>query len=101
MNRVIIGDARVMDIVPDKSVELIVTSPPYWQIKDYGPDNQIGYNDTYTDYINNLNLVWAECFRVLKPGCRMCINVGDQFARAMVYGRYKIIPIRTEIIRFL
>ncbi|MCK4385768.1 MAG: site-specific DNA-methyltransferase [candidate division Zixibacteria bacterium] len=84
----------------DESVHLIVTSPPYWQLKDYGHKEQIGYNDTYEDYINNLNLVWNECYRVLHKGCRLCINIGDQFARSVYYGRYKIIPIRTEIIKF-
>ena len=86
--------------VGKESVHLIVTSPPYWQIKDYGDSNQIGFNDTYEDYINNLNKVWSECYRVLYPGCRLCVNIGDQFARAVTYGRYKIIPIREEIIRF-
>ncbi|MCK4427759.1 MAG: thermonuclease family protein [candidate division Zixibacteria bacterium] len=84
----------------DESVHLIVTSPPYWQLKDYGHKGQIGYNNTYEDYINNLNLVWSECYRVLHKGCRLCINIGDQFARSVYYGRYKIIPIRTEIIKF-
>ena len=97
---IIIGDSRRMDEVNDESVHLIVTSPPYWQLKDYGPDEQIGYNDSYQDYINNLNLVWNECHRVLHKGCRLCVNIGDQFARAVYYGRYKIIPIRTEIIKF-
>lgn len=50
--------------------------------------------------INNLNLVWNECHRVLHYGCRLCINIGDQFARSVYYGRYKVIPIRTEIIKF-
>jgi len=86
--------------VQNESVQLIITSPPYWQLKDYGHREQIGYNDTYEDYINNLNLVWKECYRVLSPGCRLCVNVGDQFARSVYYGRYKIIPIRTEIIKF-
>lgn len=89
-----------MDRVADQSVQLIVTSPPYWQLKDYGAQYQIGFNDSYEDYINNLNLVWQECHRVLHPGCRMVINIGDQFARSIYYGRYKVIPIRTEIIRF-
>lgn len=84
----------------DHSVHLIITSPPYWQLKDYGDPNQIGFHDTYENYINNLNLVWLECNRVLHPGCRMCINIGDQFARSVYYGRYKVIPIREEIIRF-
>lgn len=97
---IICGDSRYMSLVPDKSVQLIVTSPPYWQLKDYGSKDQIGFNDTYEQYINNLNLVWNECHRVLQDGCRLCINIGDQFARSVYYGRYKIIPIRTEIIKF-
>lgn len=86
--------------VPDTSVHLIFTSPPYWQLKDYGVSEQIGFDHSYEDYINNLNLVWKESYRVLHPGCRMLVNIGDQFARAVYYGRYKIIPIRTEIIKF-
>lgn len=89
-----------MNLVPDKSVQLVITSPPYWQLKDYGTENQIGFNDDYETYINNLNLVWKECYRVLDDGCRLCVNIGDQFARAVYYGRYKVIPIRTEIIKF-
>ena len=89
-----------MKEVPDESVHLIITSPPYWQLKDYGNGKQIGFNDTYEEYINNLNLVWSECHRVLHKGCRLCVNIGDQFARSVYYGRYKVIPIRTEIIKF-
>ncbi len=96
----IIGDSRSMNDIQDSSVHLVVTSPPYWQLKDYGSQEQIGFNDSYEDYINNLNLVWKECYRVLHPGCRMAINIGDQFARSVYYGRYKVIPIRTEIIKF-
>ncbi|MBN2137839.1 MAG: hypothetical protein JW720_08530 [Sedimentisphaerales bacterium] len=99
-HKIIIGDSRKMDLLDDESVHLVVTSPPYWQLKDYGPKQQIGYNDTYQDYINNLNLVWNQCHRVLHKGCKLCVNIGDQFARSVYYGRYKIIPIRTEIIRF-
>jgi len=89
-----------MSSIQDESVQLVITSPPYWQLKDYGVEGQIGFDDTYESYINNLNLVWQECARVLNPGCRLCVNIGDQFARAVYYGRYKVIPIRTEIIRF-
>jgi site-specific DNA-methyltransferase (adenine-specific) len=89
-----------MNLLPDKSVHLVITSPPYWQLKDYGSGEQIGFNESYESYINNLNLVWNECHRVLHPGCRLCINIGDQFARSVYYGRYKVIPIRTEIIKF-
>lgn len=99
-HKIIIGDSRQMKEVSDESVHLIVTSPPYWQLKDYGNGSQIGFNHSYEDYINNLNLVWKECYRALHKGCRLCINIGDQFARSVYYGRYKIIPIRTEIIKF-
>ncbi len=99
-HKIIIGDSRRMAELADDSVHLIVTSPPYWQLKDYGDENQMGFHDSYEDYINNLNLVWNECFRVLHKGCRLCINIGDQFARSVYYGRYKVIPIRTEIIKF-
>ena len=100
LHKIIIGDSRWMKEVQDESVHLVVTSPPYWQLKDYGNGKQIGFNDTYEEYINNLDLVWNECHRVLHKGCRLCINIGDQFARSVYYGRYKIIPIRTEIIKF-
>jgi DNA modification methylase len=99
-HKIIIGDARDMREIKSESTHLVVTSPPYWQLKDYGDGRQIGYNDSYEDYINNLNLVWDECYRVLHKGCRLCINIGDQFARSVYYGRYKVIPIRTEIIKF-
>ncbi|MDI6602341.1 MAG: site-specific DNA-methyltransferase [Thermoanaerobacteraceae bacterium] len=99
-HKIIFGDARNMSRIKNESIHLIITSPPYWQLKDYGSNEQIGYNDTYEEYINNLNLVWEEAYRVLHKGCRLCINIGDQFARSVYYGRYKIIPIRTEIIKF-
>lgn len=99
-HRIIVGDARRMSSIGDATVQLVITSPPYWQLKDYGVAGQIGFDDTYESYVNNLNLVWQECARVLGPGCRLCINIGDQFARSVYYGRYKVIPIRTEIIRF-
>jgi site-specific DNA-methyltransferase (adenine-specific) len=99
-HKIINGDSRIMNELENESVHLIITSPPYWQLKDYGTENQIGFHDSYENYINNLNLVWNECNRVLHNGCRLCINIGDQFARSVYYGRYKVIPIRTEIIKF-
>lgn len=99
-HKIFFGDSRSLNQIKDNSVQLIITSPPYWQLKDYGTEDQIGFNDSYEEYINNLNLVWKECNRVLADGCRLCINIGDQFARSVYYGRYKVIPIRTEIIRF-
>jgi len=89
-----------MNLIHPESIHLVITSPPYWQLKDYGSENQIGYHDSYENYINNLNLVWKESYRVLHNGCRLCVNIGDQFARSVYYGRYKVIPIREEIIKY-
>jgi len=99
-HKIIIGDSQKMKEINDESIHLIITSPPYWQIKDYGLPEQIGYNDTYEKYIDKLNNVWKECVRVLHPGCRLCINIGDQFLRAIHYGRYRVIPIREDIVRY-
>jgi len=60
---IIHGDSRQMNLLADRSVHLVVTSPPYWQLKDYGTKNQIGFHESYESYINNLNLVWNECER--------------------------------------
>jgi DNA modification methylase len=96
--RIINGDSREMRELHDSSIDLIVTSPPYWNIKDYGVKEQVGYNQPLNEYFDDLHKVFSECYRVLKPGRRMCINIGDQFARATDYGRYKVIPLHAEVI---
>ncbi len=96
--KIIIGDSRKMFEIEDQSVQLIVTSPPYWSIKNYGIQNQIGYGQTLHEYLKDLYRVWKESYRVLEPGRRLIINIGDQFARSIIYGRYKIIPLHAEII---
>ncbi len=98
MQRLIIGDARGLPELTDRSVHLVVTSPPYWQLKDYGRSGQIGYDQDLAAYIGDLEAVWGNCWRVLHDGCRLCVNIGDQFARKEVYGRYKVIPLHAEVI---
>ncbi len=95
--KIIIGDSRKMIEIKDETIDLIITSPPYWHIKDYGKIGQIGYGQTLHEYLKDLFMVWKECFRVLKPGRRLCVNIGDQFARSVIYGRYKIIPLHAEV----
>jgi DNA modification methylase len=92
------GDSRRMADLESSSVELVVTSPPYWQIKDYGVPGQIGHGQGLHAYLNDLSLVWGECYRVTREGGRLCVNIGDQFARASLYGRYRIIPLHAEVI---
>jgi len=68
--------ATTMSELPDASVNLIVTSPPYWSLKDYGVADQIGLGSgTFETYLNGLNEVWAECVRVLAPDGKFCINI--------------------------
>ena len=93
----IIGSEKMKDI-PDESVHLVVTSPPYWNLKDYGPNNQIGYYDSFEEYIRNLLAVFKECARVLVPGGRLCINVGDIFTETKKFGRYKVWPLHARLI---
>ena len=87
-----------MEEVADNSIQLIITSPPYGKIKDYGSDQQIGFSDTFEEYFGRLKTVWNECLRILEPQCRMVINVGDQYLRTSEYGRYRILSIASRII---
>ena len=70
-----------MEELDDNSIQLIITSPPYGKIKDYGSEEQIGFYDSFEEYFKRLKNVWAECYRVLEPQCRMVINIGDQYLR--------------------
>ena len=97
--RVVLGDSRSMADVEDGSVHLVVTSPPYWQLKDYEAAYQIGFHQEYDEYIGELDRVWGECERALHPGCRLAVNIGDQFLRAKTYGRYRVAAIHADIIR--
>ncbi len=96
--KIIIGDSRKMIELKDSSIDLVVTSPPYWHIKNYGVEGQIGYGQSLHEYLKSLYTVWKECFRVLKPGTRLCINIGDQFLRGIIYGKYKVAPLHSELI---
>ncbi|MFW6189548.1 MAG: DNA-methyltransferase [Planctomycetota bacterium] len=87
-----------MPELDDESVHLVVTSPPYWCIKDYRHPGQIGYDQTYPEYLGDLERVIEECHRVLHPGCRAAVNIGDQYLRASEHGRYRVKPIPADII---
>jgi len=93
-----LADARSMQELENESVQLIITSPPYWHIKDYRVKGQIGYGQSLHEYLKDLYRVFSECYRALEKGSRFCINIGDQFARSVVYGKYKVIPIHAEVI---
>ena len=98
-HRVFLADSRSMEELADRSVHLVVTSPPYWSIKDYAHPGQIGYEQEYDEYLADLTRVLAECHRVLHPGCRAAVNIGDQYLRASEHGRYRVQPIPADLIR--
>jgi DNA modification methylase len=74
---VFIGTSENMAEVPDESVDFIMTSPPYWNLKDYGSPDEIGQS-SYEEYLARLNKVWSECFRVARNGAVMIINVNSR-----------------------
>jgi len=93
-------DSRVMEDVEDQSVHLVVSSPPYWNLKKY-PEHplQLGNIGDYSVFLAELSKVWSECFRVLVPGGRLCIVVGDICLSRRRYGRHRVLPLHADIIR--
>lgn len=80
---IICGDClEVLPGVPESSIPLIVTSPPYWKARDYGGgEAEIGARDDYPEFLEKLKRVWIECERILKPGGRLVVNIGEMFFR--------------------
>lgn len=74
--RIFVSDSTDMSELDDESVNLIITSPPYWSLKDYGTEDQIGFGSgSFEKYLQDLNKVWTECIRVLAPDGKICINI--------------------------
>ncbi len=96
--RVYFKSSEKMQEIEDNFIHLIVTSPPYGAIKDYGIKEQIGFDEGFENYIQRLTNVWKECYRVLEPQCRLVINIGDQYLRQTEYERYRIFSIHSTII---
>jgi modification methylase len=67
---------KIATFVKSNSVSFVVFSPPYWNLRNYGYDEQIGFKQTYEDYLEDMKKVFAECFKVLKEGRHMAINIG-------------------------
>lgn len=92
------GDARDLSWLPDGSVHLVVTSPPYWTLKQYIPNNcQMGAIADYRCFLDELDRVWAECYRVLAPGGRVCCVVGDVCVPRKRGGRHYVMPLHADI----
>ena len=98
-HRVILGDSREMPEIPDESVHLVVTSPPYANLKQYAPGNpaQLGDIDDYDAFLGELDRAWLECARVLVPGGRICCVVGDVNVARSNGGRHYVLPLSSDI----
>lgn len=97
-HRLVQADARHLDFVPDGSVHLVVTSPPYWTLKRYNENpSQLGHIDEYEEFIEELNRVWRHCYRVLVPGGRLVCVVGDVCLSRRKFGRHVVMPLHSDI----
>jgi DNA modification methylase len=93
------GDARAASGLPDHSIQLVVTSPPYWKLKRYNEHpEQLGHVDDYDRFIDALDAVWKNCYRALVPGGRLIVNVGDVcLSRRQNNGRHTVVPLHATI----
>lgn len=97
-HRLHLGDARDLSWLPDESVHLIVTSPPYWTLKEYEPSaHQMGAIENYDEFLTELDRVWRQCERVLVPGGRICCVVGDVCLPRKKSGRHYVMPLHADI----
>ena len=92
------GDARDLSYIADDSVHLVLTSPPYWNLKEYERgEDQLGIIDDYQSFINELSKVWNECYRILVPGGRLVCVVGDVCLSRKKNGKHVVMPLHADI----
>lgn len=93
------ADARDLNDLPDESVHLVLTSPPYWTLKQYNEsDGQLGSMPDYDGFLAELDRVWKNCFRMLVPGGRLICVVGDVcLSRRKNGGRHTVVPLHASI----
>ncbi len=97
-HRLINGDARDLSFIQSESVHLVVTSPPYWNLKRYNEhDDQLGHIDDYETFLDELEKVWRHVFRVLTPGGRLVCVVGDVCVSRRQFGRHLVFPLHADI----
>jgi len=92
-------DSRTIDFLPENSLHLVLTSPPYWTLKEYNksPD-QMGFIEDYEEFLSELDKVWAVCQRALVPGGRLVCVVGDVcLSRRKNGGEHTVVPLHASI----
>ncbi len=97
-HRLIQGDARNVSFIKNESVNLVLTSPPYWTLKRYNENpNQLGHVADYEEFVNELAKVWKEMYRILVPGGRLVCVVGDVCLSRRNFGRHVVFPLHSDI----
>ncbi|MXX65260.1 MAG: site-specific DNA-methyltransferase [Acidimicrobiia bacterium] len=97
-HRILLGDSRTWDDLPDESVHLVITSPPYWNLKPYESGaGQLGLIEDFDDFLDELDRVWTHCLRALTPGGRLIIITGDVLVPRRKYGRHVVFPLHAAI----
>ena len=97
-HRLINGDSRNLSFLEDESIHLVVTSPPYWNLKRYNENpSQLGYIDDYESFLYEIEKVWSEIFRILVPGGRLVCVVGDVCVSRRKFGRHLVFPLHADI----
>jgi len=96
--RLIHGDARDLSFLGDESIHLVITSPPYWNLKRYNENpNQLGHIEDYEAFLVEIEKVWRDVFRVLVPGGRLVCVVGDVCVSRRKFGRHLVFPLHSDI----
>jgi len=97
-HRLIHGDARDLSFLDDESIHLVVTSPPYWNLKRYNENpDQLGHVNDYEVFLGELEKIWREVFRVIVPGGRLICVVGDVCVSRRRFGRHLVFPLHADI----
>ena len=97
-HRLINGNARDLSFLDDQSVHLVVTSPPYWNLKRYNENpDQLGHIQDYESFLGELGKVWTHVFRILVPGGRLVCVVGDVCVARRRFGRHLVFPLHADI----
>ncbi len=98
LHSILIGDSQDLSAIRNDSVHLVLTSPPYWNLKQYNAHaEQLGHVDDYQDFLDRLDKVWRDCFDKLVVGGRMIIVVGDVMLSRRRNGVHKVVPLHADI----
>ncbi len=105
LNNLLVGDsAELLKEIPDNSIHMVITSPPYFQQRDYGVEGAIGNERTVEEYIDNLMKIFHECVRIIRPDGHIVFNLGDKYKNGsllLVPWRFALEALKREPIRLI